>query len=286
MAIIIKTFFDSDTATFTHVVTDPSTQKCAIIDSVLDYDQYSGRTKTKSADQIISYINEEKLSVEWILDTHIHADHITASHYLKEKLGGKIGISLRIKEVLALWVPIFNTSRDTNLDASQFDHLFEDGDIFKLGNVDVKVLHTPGHTPACASYLIEDTIFVGDTIFMPDIGTARTDFPGGSAATMYDSVRKILSLPNETRIFMCHDYPPEGRNVVWISTVEEQKKNNVLIHDGISKQEYVLLRNKRDAGKSVPKLLLPSIQANLRAGTFGAPENNNVRYIKIPVNAI
>lgn len=286
MSINVKTFFDSDTATLTHVVSDPSTQKCAIIDSVLDYDQYSGRTKTKSIDQVISYINEEELSVEWILDTHIHADHITASHYLKEKLGGKIGISLRIKEVLKLWVPIFNTNKDTNLDASQFNHLFEDGEVFKLGNVDVKVLHTPGHTPACASYLIEDTIFVGDTIFMPDIGTARTDFPGGSAAAMYDSVRKILSLPNETKIFMCHDYPPEGRNVVWISTVEEQKKNNVLIHDGISKQEYVLLRNKRDAGKAVPKLLLPSIQANLRAGTFGAPENNNVRYIKIPVNVI
>jgi len=286
MAINIKTFFDSDTATFTHVVSDPSTQKCAIIDSVLDYDQYSGRTKTKSADQVISYINETTLSVEWILDTHIHADHITASRYLKEKLGGKIGIGAKIKDVLALWVPIFNTSKDTNLDASQFDYLFEDGDVFKLGNVDVKVLHTPGHTPACSSYLIEDAIFVGDTIFMPDIGTARTDFPGGSAATLYDSVKKILSLPNETRIFMCHDYPPEGRDVSWLATVKEQKENNVLLHDGISKEEYVTIRNKRDEGKAVPKLLLPSIQANLRAGTFGLPEDNNVRYIKIPVDKI
>jgi len=286
MAINIKTFFDPDTATFTHVVSDPSTQKCAVIDSVLDYDQYSGRTKTKSADQVISYINEEKLSVEWILDTHIHADHITASHYLKEKLGGKIGIGAKIKDVLALWVPIFNTNKDTNLDASQFDHLFEEAEVFKLGNIDVKVLHTPGHTPACSSYLIEDAIFVGDTIFMPDIGTARTDFPGGSAAALYDSVKKILSLPDETRIFMCHDYPPQGRDVAWLATVKEQKKKNVLLHDGISKEEYVAVRNKRDEGKAVPKLLLPSIQANLRAGTFGEPEDNNVRYIKIPVDKI
>ena len=286
MAINIKTFFDADTATFTHIVSDPSTQKCAIIDSVLDYDQYSGRTKTKSTDQVISYINQEKLSVEWILDTHIHADHITASHYLKGKLGGKIGIGAKIKDVLALWVPIFNTSKDTNLDASQFDHLFEDDEVFKLGNVDVKVLHTPGHTPACSSYLIEDAIFVGDTIFMPDIGTARTDFPGGSAATLYDSVKKILSLSDEVRVFMCHDYPPEERDVAWLTTVKEQKEKNVLIHDGISKEKYVTVRNKRDEGKAVPKLLLPSIQANLRAGTFGAPEDNNVRYIKIPVDGI
>jgi glyoxylase-like metal-dependent hydrolase (beta-lactamase superfamily II) len=286
MAINIKTFFDTDTATFTHIVSDPATQKCAIIDSVLDYDQYSGRTKTKSTDQIISYINEEKLSVEWILDTHIHADHITASHYLKEKLGGKIGIGAKIKDVLALWVPIFNTHKDTPLDASQFDKLFEDGEVFKIGKIDVKVLHTPGHTPACSSYLIEDAIFVGDTIFMPDLGTARTDFPGGSAATLYDSVKKILSLPDETRIFMCHDYPPEGRDTAYLTTVREQKAKNILLHDGISKEEYVAVRNKRDEGKAVPKLLLPSIQANLRAGTFGASEENNVRYIKIPVDKI
>lgn len=286
MTIYIKTFFDPDTATFTHVVSDPSTQKCAIIDSVLDYDQYSGRTNTKSVDQVMDYINEEKLSVEWILDTHIHADHITASHYLKEKLGGKIGIGSKIKDVLALWVPIFNTNKDTPLDASQFDHLFEDGEVFKLGNMDVKVLHTPGHTPACSSYLIEDAVFVGDTIFMPDIGTARTDFPGGSAANLYDSVKKILSLPDETRIFMCHDYPPEGRDVAWIATVKEQKQRIVLLHDGISKEQYVAVRNKRDEGKAVPKLLLPSIQANLRAGAFGEPEDNNIRYIKIPVNKI
>ncbi|MBL3284492.1 MBL fold metallo-hydrolase [Rickettsiales endosymbiont of Paramecium tredecaurelia] len=286
MTINIKTFFDSDTATFTHVVSDADTQKCAIIDSVLDYDQYSGKTSTKSADQVIAYIKEAKLSVAWILDTHIHADHITASYYLKKKLGGKIGIGAKIKDVLALWVPIFNTSKDTNLDASQFDHLFEDGEVFKLGNVDVKTLHTPGHTPACSSYLIEDAIFVGDTIFMPDLGTARTDFPGGSAAMLYDSIKIILSLPDETRIFLCHDYPPEGRGVTWLTTVKDQKAKNILIHDDVSKEEYVNARNKRNEGKAVPKLLLPSIQANLRAGTFGLPESNNISYIKIPVNAI
>lgn len=286
MAINIKTFFDADTATFTHIVSDSDTNKAAIIDSVLDYDQYSGRTRTISADKVIAYINQEKLTIEWILDTHIHADHITASHYLKEKLGGKIGIGAKIKEVLAFWVPVFNTSKDTDLNASQFDHLFQDGEIFKLGNVDITVLHTPGHTPACCSYLIEDAVFVGDTIFMPDIGTARTDFPGGSAATLYDSVKKIFSLPAETRIFMCHDYPPNGRDVTWVATIKEQREKNILIHDGISKEEYVAVRNKRDEGKAVPKLLLPSVQANLRAGTFGDSEENGVRYVKIPVDKL
>lgn len=286
MAINIKTFFDADTATFTHIVSDSDTNKAAIIDSVLDYDQYSGRTRTISADKVIAYINQEKLTIEWILDTHIHADHITASHYLKEKLGGKIGIGAKIKEVLAFWVPVFNTSKDTDLNASQFDHLFQDGEIFKLGNVDITVLHTPGHTPACCSYLIEDAVFVGDTIFMPDIGTARTDFPGGSAATLYDSVKKIFSLPAETRIFMCHDYPPNGRDVTWVATIKEQREKNILIHDGISKEEYVAVRNKRDEGKAVPKLLLPSVQANLRAGTFGDSEENGVRYVKIPVDEL
>ncbi len=284
--LTIHPIFDHDSHTITYVVSDPVTKQSAVIDSVLDYDQYSGRTKTKSVDHVISYITEEKLSVEWILDTHIHADHITASHYLKEKLGGKIGIGDKIKDVLDLWVPMFNTFNDTNLDASQFDHLFKNGEVFKLGNIDVKVIHTPGHTPACSSYLIEDAIFVGDTIFMPDIGTARADFPGGSAATLYDSIKKILSLPDETRIFMCHDYPPEGRDVAWLATVKEQKEKNILMRDGISKEEYVMVRNKRDEGKAVPRLLLPSIQVNLRAGSFGLPEDNNIRYIKIPVDKI
>jgi len=286
MAINIKTFFDSETATFTHIVSEATTNKAAIIDSVLNYNQYSGRTSCQSADEVINYINSQNLSVEWILDTHIHADHITASHYLKEKLGGKIGIGSKIKEVLKFWVPIFNITHDTNLDGSQFDHLFEDGEVFKLGNIEIKVIHTPGHTPACACYLIEDAIFVGDTIFMPDLGTARTDFPGGSAEIMYDSIKKILSLPGDTRTFMCHDYPPEGRDVECLSTVKEQKQRNILVNDSISKDQYIKLRNKRDEGKDVPKLLLPSIQANLRAGTFGESEDNGTRYIKIPVDKL
>lgn len=286
MAINIKTFFDIDTATFTHVVNDKSTNKAVIIDPVLNYDQYSGRISKTSANEVISYVQGHSLSVEWLLETHIHADHITASHYLKEKLGRKIGIGNKIKDVLAFWIPIFNTAKDTKLDGSQFDKLFNDNEVITLGNVDIKVLHTPGHTPACSSYLIEDVIFVGDTIFMPDIGTARTDFPGGSANTMYDSIKKILSLPNETRIFMCHDYPLQGRDIAWVSTVKEQKERNILIHEGISKDEYIQTRNKRDRGKAVPKLLLPSLQTNLRAGTFGNPEDNNIKYIKIPIDKI
>lgn len=286
MAVIIKAFFDKNTATVTYIISDPNTQKAAIIDSVLDYNQYSGEIKVTSADQLIAYINEQYLSVEWILETHIHADHVTAAHYLKEKLGGKIGIGSKIRDVLALWVPIFNTAKDTPLDASQFDRLFEDGENFKLGHINIKALHTPGHTPACLSYLIEDAIFVGDTIFMPDIGTARTDFPGGSAAIMYDSIKKILILPEDTRIFVGHDYPPTGRNVSWVTTVKEQKEKNILINDRISKDEYIATRNKRDKGKSVPKLLFPSIQVNLRAGTFGVSEDNHTQYIKIPVNKI
>lgn len=286
MTIDIKTFFDQDTATFTHVVSDRTTNKVAIIDSVLNYDQYSGKTNTQSANEIVAYIEQNQLRVEWILETHIHADHLTASHFLKEKLGGKIGIGSKIKEVLALWVPIFNTYRDTKLDASQFDKLFDDNETVKLGNMDIRIIHTPGHTPACASYLIEDAIFVGDTIFMPDIGTARTDFPGGSADTMYNSIQRILALPDSTRIFMCHDYPPEGRKECHLSTVKEQKEKNVLINTKISKTDYVQMRNKRDKGKAVPKLLLPSIQVNLRAGTFGEPEENQVSYIKIPVDKL
>jgi glyoxylase-like metal-dependent hydrolase (beta-lactamase superfamily II) len=286
MAIKIKNFFDQDTATFTYIVSDESSKKAAVIDSILNYDQYSGRTSSKSADEVIKFIKENALTLEWILETHIHADHLTASQYLKEKLGGKIGIGSRIKEVLSFWVPIFNNIHDTPLNGMQFDQLFEDNEVIKLGNVCIKVLHTPGHTPACASYLIEDAIFVGDTIFMPDAGTARTDFPGGSAATMYDSIQRILCLPDNTRIFTCHDYPPEGRAISYLSTVKEQKEKNILINDNISKFQYIEIRNKRDEGKAVPKLLLPSIQFNLRAGGFGNPEENDVRYLKIPINKI
>lgn len=284
MAIDIKTFFDQETATFTHIVSDKKTHHAAIIDSVLNYDPYSGKSSTHSADQIIAYIQENKLIVEWILDTHIHADHITASHYLKDKCGGKIGIGSHIKDVLQLWVPLFNTFHDTPLDGSQFDVLLDDGQQIMLGTIPIKVIHTPGHTPACSSYLIEDAVFVGDTIFMPDLGTARTDFPGGSAATLFDSVQKLLSLDDHIRIFLCHDYPPQGRELRWVTTVLEQKEQNILVKAGTDKEQYVAIRNKRDEGKAVPKLLLPSLQANLRAGTFGDCEENGIHYIKIPIN--
>ncbi len=286
MTIEIKTFFDQDTATFTHVVYDISTKLAAIIDSVLNYDQYSGKYLTKSADQIIEFVNTHDLKTEWILETHIHADHLTASSYLKEKLGGKIGIGSKIKDVLSFWVPLFNTSEDTPLDGSQFDCLFEDNQIISLGNSLIRVLHTPGHTPACSSYLIDDCIFVGDTIFMTDIGTARTDFPGGSADTLYNSIKKILSLPLNTKIYLCHDYPPSERDLCWLTSVSEQKNKNILIHDGISKEEYIQKRIARDEGKPVPKLLLPSIQVNLRAGSFGVLDKNQRQFIKIPINSI
>lgn len=286
MPITLKTFFDPETATFTYVVSDPKTLATAIIDSVLNYDQYSGRSSTKSADEVIEYVKQNNLKVDWVLDTHIHADHLTASRYLQEKLGGKTAIGSHIKHVLALWIPIFNTNQDTPLEATQFDHLLEDNQIIKLGDIDIKVLHTPGHTPCCASYLIEDVVFVGDLLFLPDVGSGRTDFPGGSAEKSYDSIRRILDLPGDTRIFSCHDYPPQGREPHSLSTVREQRQHNILINDGVSKEEYIKVRNGRDEGKPVPKLLLPSIQVNLRLGTFGKAEDNGVQYIKIPVDRI
>ena len=282
----IQHFFDKDTATFTYIVSDVATDKCAIIDPVLDYDMFSGKTSTISADKVIDYVKSNNLTVKWILETHAHADHLTGANYLKEKLGGKIGIGEHIKEVLKFWVPLFNTANDTPLDASQFDHLFRDEEIFNIGSLQVKVLYTPGHTPACVSYLIEDVVFVGDTIFMPYVGTARTDFPGGSAETLYRSIQKILSLPESTRIFTCHDYPPQNQQEGYLSTIAEQKANNIMVHSGVGEQEYVAARNAKDKGKAVPRLLLPSIQVNLRAGNLGKPEENGIQYIKIPLNKL
>lgn len=286
MPVVIKHFFDPDTATFTYVVHDVQTKKAAVIDSVLNYNQDSGRTSTHGADEVISYIKAEKLELEWILETHIHADHLTASHYIKSQLGGKTGIGDKIKNVLEYWIPIFNTHADTPENGSQFDVLFADHATFKLGASDVKVMHTPGHTPACLCYLIEDNVFVGDTIFMPDVGTARTDFPGGSAEQMYSSVQKIFGLPDSTKIYVCHDYPPAGRKESCVSTVAEQKQHNVLINDSVSKAQYIEVRNGRDKGKAVPKLILPSIQTNMRAGKLPNPESNQKQYMKIPLNTL
>lgn len=282
----IRHFYDKETATFTYLLIDEATRNCAVIDSVLNYDIFSGRTSTTSADELIAIIKQENLTLVWILETHIHADHLTAASYLQEKLGGKIGIGSEIKEVLNFWVPLFNTQQDTPLDASHFDHLFADGEEFLIGNLRVKVLHTPGHTSACVSYLIGDSIFVGDTIFTPEMGTARTDFPGGNAAQLYDSIQKIFELPGETKIFIGHDYPKDGEQPLFSCSVKDQKEKNILVKEGISKAQYVETRNKRDFGKAVPKLLLPAIQINLRAGRFGAAESNGTHYIKIPLNKI
>ncbi len=279
----IEAFFDKATATITYIVSDPVTQRCAIIDPVLDFDPQAGAAMTKSADRLIDYISKSGLTVEWLLETHIHADHLTAAKYLKEKCGGKTGISEKIVDVLKHWVPVFNTQEDTPTDGSQFDRLFGDGETFSLGALAVKVMHTPGHTPACASYVIGDAVFVGDTIFMPYGGTSRADFPGGSAATLYHSIQKILSLPDETRIFTCHDYPPEGNEPAWESTVAEQKKKNIMIKEDVTEAQYIEVRTTRDGKLPVPRLLLPSIQVNLRAGDFGTAEENGTRYIKIPV---
>ena len=280
----IQHFYDQKTATFTYIVSDEKTQKCAIIDSVLDFDIASGRASTKQANLIIDYVKTQNLQVEWILETHIHADHLSASQYLKEKLGGKIAIGEKINEVIKFWTPIFNSSQDTKI--TQFDKLFNDNEKFFIGTIEAKVIYTPGHTPACATYLIEDCAFVGDVIFTPQNGTGRTDFPGGSAKDSYDSIQKLLKLPDATRIFFGHDYPVEGQQPQHLCTVLEQKKSNILINEKISEENYILERNQRDIGKKVPKLLLPALQFNMRAGSFGEPESNSTFYIKIPINKI
>ncbi|MCD8524364.1 MAG: MBL fold metallo-hydrolase [Gammaproteobacteria bacterium] len=286
MSIEIKPFFDQETATFTYVVSDVKGKVAAVIDPVLNYDQYAGRMTTHAADEVIAYITAQQLTLQWILETHIHADHITAASYIKEKLGGFVGIGKKITTVLEYWVPVFNTSDDTPLDGSQFDCLFDDKQQFFLGESVITVWHTPGHTPACCSYLIDDNIFVGDTIFMPDIGTARTDFPGGSAEDLYSSIKRILNLSPHTNIFVGHDYPPVQRDKRCNITVQEQRQTNILVNDTVSQESYVQNRHQRDQNKAVPKLLLPSIQANLRLGRFSASESNGIQYIKIPINSL
>jgi len=282
----VETFFDPATATFTHVVVDVKTKKCAIIDSVMDYDQDAARVSTKSADRVIEYIRSNGFSNEWILETHIHADHITAAFYLKQHVGGKTAMGTGIREVLKLWVPKFDTSEDTPITGEQFDRLFEDNEEFMIGELKVRVWHTPGHTPACSSYLIEDAIFVGDTMFAPHIGTARCDFPGGSAQNMYNTIQRIYSLPDETRIFLCHDYPKDGATPIYCISVGQEKRENVMIRPHTTLEEYRTKREARDATLSVPKLLFPSIQTNMRLGDFGVKSKNGLQYIRIPVNVI
>ena len=284
----VKTFHDEETATFTHVVVDETTNKCAVIDSVTDYDHFSGTVKTDSADQIIAYIKQNKLFCEWILETHIHADHITASGYLKRHLGGKTAIGVGIKDVLKIWVLIFDSSEDTPVSGKQFDVLLDEGDIITIGNISLTTWLTPGHTPACASYYCSESnaIFVGDTIFAPHIGTARCDFPGGSASDLFKTIQRFYTLPNETTIYLCHDYPEDGKLPLSNIMVGEQKKQNVQIKPDTKYENYVKKRDARDASLSVPKLLYPSIQTNLRLGDFGVKSKNGLQYIKIPINAL
>lgn len=283
----VHAFFDEDTFTITYVVTDPSTKKAAIVDSVLDYDPHSGRTSTSSADEVIAYVKDQGLTIEWLLETHAHADHLSAAPYLKEQLGGQIAIGEHIATVQGVFGDLFNAEPDFKRDGSQFDHLFKDGDTFTVGSIEAKVMHTPGHTPACLTYVIGDAGFVGDTLFMPDYGTARCDFPGGNANTLYQSVQKIFALPDETRLFMCHDYLPEGRTeYVWETTVGEERTKNIHIHEGISEADFVEMRTSRDATLAVPRLILPSVQVNMRAGHKPPAESNGVSYLKIPLDAI
>ncbi len=283
----VYAFFDEATNTITYVVADPQGRSCAVIDSVLDFDYASGRTDTRSADAVIRFIQDKGLRLEWILETHVHADHLSAAPYLQERLGGMIGIGERIKVVQETFGKVFNEGTRFRRDGSQFDRLFKDGDSFMIGQLRGDVLHTPGHTPACLTYVIGDTAFVGDTLFMPDFGTARCGFPGGSAATMYESVQKILSLPDETRIFVGHDYKASGRDsYAWESTVGEQKAKNVHIGNGRSKEEFVAMRQQRDATLAMPRLIVPSLQVNMRAGQLPEPEDNGVSYLKVPVNGL
>ena len=281
----IQSFFDPDTSTVTHLVSDPETARAAIIDSVLDYDPKSGRTSCASADRVIEQVQRDGLSVDWLLETHAHADHLSAAPYLKEKLGGKISIGRHIRDVQRVFSKIFNTP-DLNTDGAQFDHLFDDGECFSIGNIEARVMHTPGHTPACLTYIVGADAFVGDTLFMPDYGTARCDFPGGDAAILYRSIRKVLALPPATRLHLCHDYPPEGRAPAWVCTVDEQRRKNIHIHDGVSEVEFVNMRTQRDRTLSMPVLILPAVQVNIRAGNLPLPEDNGIRYLKIPVNTL
>lgn len=281
----IKAFFDEATFTVSYIVSDPETAYCVIIDSVLDYDPASGRTSTGSADAMIAYVEEKGLEPELILDTHVHADHLTAAPYLKAKFDAETGIGDQVPIIQDTFGAIFNAEPDFKRDGSQFDYLFSDGAHFTVGNIPARVLHTPGHTPACSAYVIGDAVFVGDTMFMPDYGTARCDFPGGDARTLYRSIQKLFELPDETRVFVCHDYLPSGREqYVWETTIGEQKAKNVHVGGGVSEDDFVKMREEKDATLAMPTLILPSVQVNMRAGAFPPAEENGVSYLKLPLN--
>ncbi|AWD20954.1 MBL fold metallo-hydrolase [Fuscovulum blasticum] len=287
MSPAVHAFFDEATNTITYLVRDPEGRACAVIDSVLDFDYASGRTDTRSADAVIAFIRDNDLALEWVLETHVHADHLSAAPYIQERLGGQIGIGDRITVVQETFGKIFNEGTRFQRDGSQFDRLFRDGDSLMIGQMRANVLHTPGHTPACLTYVIGDAAFVGDTLFMPDFGTARCDFPGGSAETMWESIQKILSLPEATRIFVGHDYKAEGRDhYAWETTVGDQKRLNRHIGAGKSREDFIALRQARDATLAMPRLIIPSLQVNMRAGQMPEPEENGKSYLKVPINGL
>lgn len=286
MSADISVFFHKPTSTFSYVVADVATQRAAIIDPVLDYDASAGRTGTTSADAIIEHIRKHKLTLEWILETHAHADHLSAAQHIKREIGGRIAIGEGIRQVQANFTKLFNIASQVPCDGSQFDHLFKDGEKFTIGGLQARVLATPGHTSDSLTYVIGDAAFVGDTLFMPDSGTARCDFPGGDAGQLYDSIQRIFALPADTRLFMCHDYAPGGREYLHQSTVAEQKRANIHVHDGISREKYIELRTTRDRTLKVPALLLPAVQVNIRAGRLPEAEANSNAYLKIPLNRI
>lgn len=285
--LVVQSFFDEPTFTVSHVIHDPATKRGAVIDSVLDFDAASGRTSTDSADAVIAYARREGLTIDWLFETHAHADHLSAAPYIQRKLGGKLAIGREITTVQNVFGKIFNAGTEFARDGSQFDRLFDDGDRFSIGGVPAIALHVPGHTPADLAFVIGDAAFIGDTLFMPDYGTARADFPGGDARKLYRSIRRLLSLPDETRLFLCHDYKGPGRDdFVWETTVGAQRTNNVHVHDGVSEDDFVAMRNKRDATLALPNLILPSVQVNMRGGNFPPPEDNGTRYLKLPLDTL
>ena len=282
----IKGFFDEETSTISYVVYDMTSKKCAVIDSVLDFDFSSGTIDYYNAEKIISYIEKMKLDLEWLIETHVHADHLSASPYIQKKLGGKIGISEKISDIQNIFGKTFNAGTEFQRDGSQFDRLFKDNDEYRIGSIKCKVINTPGHTPACTAHVIGNSIFVGDTLFMPDLGSARADFPGGDARELYRSIQKILSYPDDTLIFVCHDYPPTSRKVEWVTTVGEQKKNNIHVKTSIGEDEFVKVREARDKTLNMPKLIIPSIQVNMRAGNLPPAEDSGDVFIKVPINSM
>jgi glyoxylase-like metal-dependent hydrolase (beta-lactamase superfamily II) len=282
----VQPFFDPKTWTVSYVVSDLSTRSAAVIDPVLDFDMKSGSTGTASADKLLAYVRDNQLKVEWILETHAHADHLSAARYLQQQAGGRVAIGEHIREVQAVFKKLYNLERNFLPDGSQFDHLFRDGEVFRIGDVEATAMLVPGHTPADMAYVIDGAVFVGDTLFMPDVGTARADFPGGDAHALYRSIRRILALPPQTKVYVCHDYPPAGREAAWETTVADQRAGNIHVRDGVTEDAFVALRQARDATLEVPTLLLPSLQVNVRGGDLPPADENGVAYLRIPLNAL